>query len=77
MFYDGLQSPWDGQMMGCFAENTAGRYAFSRAEQDAYAAESVRRALAAVESGAFTAEIVPVTVKGRSEPVQIYAADRA
>ena len=44
MFYDGLQSPWDGQMMGCSAENTAGRYAFSRAEQDEYAARSVRRA---------------------------------
>jgi len=51
MFYDGLQSAWDGQMMGCFAENTAGRYQFSRADQDAFAAESVRRALAAVESG--------------------------
>ena len=71
MFYDGLQSPWDGQMMGCFAENTAGRYAFSRAEQDAYAAESVRRALAAVESGAFTAEIVPVTVKGRKGETRV------
>ena len=65
MFYDGLQSAWDGQMMGCFAENTAGRYQFSRADQDAFAAESVRRALAAVESGAFVKEIVPVTVKGR------------
>ena len=71
MFYDGLQSPWDGQMMGCFAENTAGRCAFSRAEQDAYAAESVRRALAAVESGAFTDEIVPVTVKGRKGETRI------
>ena len=65
MFYDGLQSPWDGQMMGCFAENTAGKYAFSRAAQDAFAAESVRRALQAVESGAFKEEIAPVTVKGR------------
>ncbi|MEY3465114.1 MAG: acetyl-CoA C-acyltransferase [Steroidobacteraceae bacterium] len=65
MFYDGLQSPWDGQMMGCFAENTAEKYGFTRAAQDAYAAESVRRALAAVEAGAFAAEIVPVTVKGR------------
>ncbi|MFN5882179.1 MAG: acetyl-CoA C-acyltransferase, partial [Burkholderiales bacterium] len=71
MFYDGLQSPGDGQMMGCFAENTAGRYTFSRAEQDAYAAESVRRALAAVESGAFTDEIVPVTVKGRKGETRI------
>jgi acetyl-CoA C-acetyltransferase len=65
MFYDGLQSIWDGQMMGCFAENTADKYKFTRADQDAFAAESVRRAMAAVESGAFVAEIAPVTVKGR------------
>jgi acetyl-CoA C-acetyltransferase len=65
MFYDGLQSPWDGQMMGCFAENTAQKYGFTRADQDAFAAESVRRALAAVESGAFGAEVTPVTAKGR------------
>jgi len=71
MFYDGLQSPWDGQMMGCFAENTADKYAFSRAAQDAFAAESVRRALHAVESGAFDAEITPVTIKGRKGEVVI------
>jgi len=71
MFYDGLQSAWDGQMMGCFAENTAGRYQFSRADQDAFAAESVRRALAAVESGVFAKEIVPVTVKGRKGEVVV------
>ncbi len=71
MFYDGLQSAWDGQMMGCFAENTAGRYQFSRADQDAFAAESVRRALAAVESGAFAKEIVPITVKGRKGEVVV------
>ena len=55
MFYDGLQSPWDGKLMGCFADATAAKYAFSRADQDAFAAESVRRAVAAVESGAFEA----------------------
>ena len=65
MFYDGLQSPWDGQLMGCFAENTADRYQFSRQAQDEFATESVRRALAAVESGAFTQEIAPVTIKTR------------
>ncbi|MFM7396028.1 MAG: thiolase family protein [Gammaproteobacteria bacterium] len=65
MFTDGLQSPWDGQMMGAFAENTAGRYGFTRADQDAFASTSVTRALAAIENGAFLAEITPVTVKGR------------
>ena len=71
MFYDGLQSPWDGQLMGCFAENTADRYAFTREAQDAFAAESVCRALAAVENGAFAAEITPVTVKGRKGETRI------
>ncbi len=65
MFYDGLQSPWDGKLMGCFADATAARYGFTRADQDAFAAESVRRALAAVESGAFAGEIAAVTVKDR------------
>ena len=65
MFYDGLQSPWDGQLMGCFAENTADKYKFTRAQQDAFATESVARSLKAIEAGAFAAEIVPVTIKGR------------
>ncbi|MFO0334076.1 MAG: acetyl-CoA C-acyltransferase [Pseudomonadota bacterium] len=65
MFYDGLQSPWDGQLMGCFAENAAQKYGFTRAQQDAYATESVRRSIAAIQSGAFAREVVPVTVKGR------------
>jgi acetyl-CoA C-acetyltransferase len=65
MFYDGLQNPYDGKMMGHFADATAKKYQFTRADQDAYAAESVRRAQAACASGAFGAEIAPVTVKGR------------
>ena len=65
MFCDGLQSPWDGQLMGCFAENTAARYNFTREAMDAFATESVRRSLAAIEAGAFAEEIVPVTVKSR------------
>ncbi len=65
MFYDGLQSPFDGQLMGNFAENTAQKYSFSRADQDAFATESTQRAVKAVNSGAFAAEVTPVTVKGR------------
>jgi acetyl-CoA C-acetyltransferase len=65
MLYDGLQSPFDGKLMGCFADATASKYGFSRQEQDAFAAESVRRALRAVDSGEFDAEVTPVTVKGR------------
>ena len=65
MFYDGLQSPWDGQLMGCFAEATSAKYDFTRRAQDDFAAESVRRALAAVAGGAFSAEVAPVATKTR------------
>jgi acetyl-CoA C-acetyltransferase len=64
MFYDGLQNPYDGNMMGHFAELTAEKYGFSREAQDEFSIASVRRALAAVQ-GPFAAEIVPVTVKTR------------
>ncbi len=63
MFFDGLQSPFDGKLMGFFADATAKKYGFTREQQDEFAAESVRRALRAVESGAFEQEIAPVTVK--------------
>lgn len=65
MLYDGLQSPWDGQLMGCFADATAGRYGFGREAQDVFAIESVTRAQRAVESGELDTEITPVTVKSR------------
>jgi acetyl-CoA C-acetyltransferase len=74
MFYDGLQSPWDGQAMGCFAEATAEKYGFTRAAQDAFAAESVRRAQRAVRDGDFIAEIAPVTLKTRKGE-QVIAQD--
>jgi acetyl-CoA C-acetyltransferase len=65
MFFDGLQSPFDGKMMGHFADATSARYGFSREQQDAFAAESVRRALAAIEGGKFEREIAAATVKDR------------
>lgn len=65
MFYDGLQSPWDGKAMGCFADATSAKYGFTRDDQDAFAAESVRRAQRAVKDGDFAQEIAPVSVKTR------------
>ena len=65
MMKDGLQSPFDGKAMGCFADATASRYNFSRAQQDAFATESVRRATQALQAGEFDVEVTPVTVKGR------------
>jgi len=65
MFYDGLQSPFDGNMMGHFAEVTAQKYGFSRAAQDEFAIASVERANAAIGAGVFESEIAPVSVTTR------------
>jgi acetyl-CoA C-acetyltransferase len=65
MAWDGLTDPYQKQSMGVFAEMCAEKYSMSREEQDAFAAESVRRAQAAVADGSFKAEIAPVTVAGR------------
>ncbi|MCT7665061.1 acetyl-CoA C-acyltransferase [Shinella kummerowiae] len=71
MFLDGLEDAYDkGRLMGTFAEDCAEAYQFTRSAQDDYAVTSLTRARAAIETGAFDAEIVPVTVKaGRSETV--------
>ena len=71
MAWDGLTNPYDGKAMGVFGENCADKYHFSREEQDAYAAESVRRALAAQQSGAFADEIVAVKVASRKGEVEV------
>jgi acetyl-CoA C-acetyltransferase len=66
MYLDGLEDAYDaGKLMGAFAEETAAAYQFTRADMDAYAIESLKRARAAVESGAFAREIVPVEIAGR------------
>jgi acetyl-CoA C-acetyltransferase len=71
MFFDGLQSPWDGKLMGCFADSTSEKYGFTRQAQDDFAAESVRRALAAVNRGDFKSEVAPVTAKTRKGEVVV------
>jgi acetyl-CoA C-acetyltransferase len=65
MLRDGLQSPFDGKSMGCFADSTASKYSFTRAQQDAFAIESVRRAMQAMQGGEFDTEVTSLTVKGR------------
>ena len=69
MAFDGLENAYDGKSMGIFADATAAKYGFTRAEQDAFATESVKRAQAAVASGAFKDEIAGVTVKGKAGDV--------
>src|SRR6202162_5207235 len=65
MYRDGFLCPLCSQLMGETAENLVREFGISRAEQDAFALESQRRAQAAIESGRFDAEIVPVEVPGR------------
>jgi acetyl-CoA C-acetyltransferase len=74
MAWDGLTNPYDGQSMGVFAEATADKYKFTREEQDAFATESVKRAQAAIKSGAFADEIVPVKVATKKGDVE-FATD--
>jgi acetyl-CoA C-acetyltransferase len=71
MAWDGLTNPYDKQAMGAFGELCVEKFGFSREQQDAFAAESVQRALNAQQSGAFRAEIAPVTVASRKGEVQI------
>ncbi|MDD2711686.1 MAG: acetyl-CoA C-acyltransferase [Simplicispira sp.] len=67
MMLDGLEDAYEpGRSMGTFGEDCAAKYSFTRAQQDAFATASVQRAQAAVTSGAFAAEITPVTVKTRA-----------
>jgi acetyl-CoA C-acetyltransferase len=71
MAWDGLTNPYDKQAMGSFGELCSEKYGFTREEQDEFAAESVRRAQAAVSGGTFRDEIAPVTVAGRKGDVLI------
>ena len=67
MMLDGLEDAYEpGRSMGTFGEDCAAKYSFTREQQDAFAIASVQRAQAAIQSGAFAAEIAPVTVKTRA-----------
>ena len=72
MFLDGLEDAYDeGRLMGAFAEDCATHFQFTREAQDAYALRSLERALAAQSSGAFAAEITPVSFTTRKGTAQI------
>ena len=67
MMLDGLEDAYEpGRSMGTFGEDCAAKYNFTREAQDKFAIASVQRAKAATESGAFKAEITPVTVKSHA-----------
>jgi len=67
MFLDGLEDAYEpGRAMGTFAQETANQYQLTREDQDSFSIESLSRAKAAIDSGAFKDEIVPVVIQGRS-----------
>jgi len=69
MFLDGLEDAYDkGKLMGSFAEDCAGKYNFTREEQDRFAIASLERAQTASKTGAFAWEITPLAIKaGKNE----------
>jgi acetyl-CoA C-acetyltransferase len=69
MFYDGLEDAYDkGRLMGTFAEDCASKYQFTRAAQDEFAIQSLKRAQQANRQGWFAWEITPMAIKlGKEE----------
>ena len=71
MIHDGLWDSFGCCHMGEYAEYTAQKAGVSREDQDAYAYDSHRKAIAATEAGKFKAEMLPVQVPGKSGPTTI------
>ena len=77
MIHDGLWDAYDDQHMGCCGEIVAEQHAVTRPEQDAYALESHRKAIAAIKAGKFKDEILPVPIpQKKGEPV-MFASDES
>ena len=72
MIRDGLWDAFNHYHMGQTAENLAAKYGITREEQDAFAAQSQNRAEAAIKSGAFASQIVPVEIPSRKGPPTIF-----
>jgi len=75
MIKDGLSDAFNEYHMGITAESVAEEYGISREEQDALALESQKRAVAAIESGRFKEEIVPVVIPQRKGDPIIFDTD--
>ncbi|MBF0125631.1 MAG: acetyl-CoA C-acetyltransferase [Magnetococcales bacterium] len=75
MISDGLWDAFNDYHMGVTAENIARQYAFSRADQDAFAASSQQKTEAAQQAGRFNEEIIPVEIKQRKAPSTFFTTD--
>lgn len=69
MMHDGLTDAYDNKAMGCFAQDTADDEGITREQMDAFAIDSLHKAQAAIESGAFANEVTPVTYATRKGEV--------
>lgn len=72
MFLDGLEDAYQsGRLMGTFAEDSAEDYQLTREAQDAFAIASLQRAIIAIETGKFNAEIVPINLEQKNQHLNI------
>lgn len=74
MIKDGLWCATNDYHMGITAENVAEKYGITRADQDQLAVNSQNKAIAAIESGAFSKEILPITIKNKKGDT-VFATD--
>jgi acetyl-CoA C-acetyltransferase len=75
MYRDGFNDPLSGLMMGQTAEKLARQYEISRAEQDDFALHSQQKADAAIKSGRFKDEVLPLEIAGRKNETSSFAQD--
>lgn len=75
LLHDGLWDPFEDWGMGNAAEFIAEEYDISREEMDRYAYQSHQKAIHAIDSGKFKAEIVPLEIKGRKGEVRVFDTD--
>jgi acetyl-CoA C-acetyltransferase len=71
MFLDGLEDAYTGGAMGTFAQKTADDFGITREAMDNFALNSLQKANAAIDTGAFKTEIVPVTVSSRQGELMV------
>jgi len=75
MIHDGLWDPYEDYHMGCTGEIVADKHGVSRRQQDEYAVESHRRAIAAIKAGKFRDEILPVPIPQKKGEVVTFDTD--
>ena len=76
MLHDGLWDAFNNYHMGITAENLVDKYQLSREQQDAFALSSQQKALAAMASGRFSSEIIPISIPQKKGLVTLFDHDQ-